>query len=74
MSLDQIRADNEAMRAKISEFFGVAVEHLPPPQTLGWHRLLGTYVYGRRLKTQPNAADELSYVLEGHLYRDERPS
>jgi hypothetical protein len=74
MSLEQIRADNEAIREKIAEFFGLDVAHLPPPQTLGWHRLLGTYVYGRKLKTLPSAADELSYGLEGHLYSDERPS
>lgn len=74
MSLDQIRADNEAIRAKISEFFGIAVENLPPPQTLGWHRLLGTYHLGRRLKTDPKAAHNLSVVLSGDLYKDERPS
>lgn len=74
MSLDQIRAENEEIRAKISEFFGVAIEHLPPPQTLGWHRLLGTYHFGRRLKIDPNAAQNLSLVLSGDLYKDERPS
>lgn len=69
-----IRELNDRLRREISQFFGIAVEHLPAPQTLGWHRLLGTYVYGRRLKTMPNAANELSHALDGHLYRDERPS
>jgi hypothetical protein len=67
-AMPEIRENTARMRATIAAFFGVAVEHLPPPQTLGWHRMLGTYVYGRRLRTHADAADELSRVLSGDLY------
>lgn len=72
--MDDIRANNDRLRREIGAFFGVAVEHLPAPQTLGWHRMLGTYVYGYKKRELPGAAEDLRHALEGHLYSDERPS
>jgi hypothetical protein len=72
--MDEIRENSARLRREIGEFFGVAVEHLPPPQTLGWDRMLATYVYGYRKPDLPHSASNLRYMLEGHLYRDERPS
>lgn len=69
-----IRERNDRLRREIGEFFGVAVEHLPIPNTLGWHRMLATYVYGYRAPDVPHAAANLRYMLEGHLYKNEHPS
>lgn len=71
-AMPEIRQNVARMRATISAFFGVAVEHLPGENTVGWLRLIYTYVHGRRLKTDPSAADELSVVLSGDLYADEK--
>jgi len=72
--MDEVRANNDRLRREIAEFFGVAVEHLPQPNTLGWHRMLGTYVYGYKKRDLPNAVEDLRHVLEGHLYKDEKPT
>lgn len=72
--LPEIRERNDRLRREIGAFFGVAVQHLPEPNTLGWHRMLATYVYGFRKPAVPHAAANLRYMLEGHLYRNERPS
>jgi hypothetical protein len=69
-AMPEIRQNVARMRATIAEFFGVAVEHLPAENTVGWLRLVYTYLHGRRLKTHPSAADELSVVLSGDLYAD----
>jgi hypothetical protein len=70
----EVRAHNEKLRHDIGEFFGVAVEHLPVPNTLGWHRMLATYVYGFRKPDLPHSAKNLRYMLEGHFFKDERSS
>ncbi|MCA3264966.1 MAG: hypothetical protein ING19_02760 [Azospirillum sp.] len=67
MAQPEIRENTARLRATIAEFFGVAVEHLPAENTIGWLRLVYTYLYGRRLKTDPNAADELSLVLSNEF-------
>jgi hypothetical protein len=72
-SMPEIRANTARTRATIAEFFGVAVEHLPAENTIGWLRMIYTYLHGRRLKSDPNAARELSLVLSDELFAQEPP-
>jgi hypothetical protein len=73
-AMPEVRANAARTRATIAAFFGVAVEHLPNEGTVGWLRLIYTYVYGRRLKTDPTAAHELSLALSDALFAKEPPS
>lgn len=70
----EVRANSDRLRCDIGEFFGITVEHLPMPNTLGWRRMLATYAYGYKKSDVPHAATNLRYMLEGHFYMDELPS
>lgn len=72
-AMPEIRENAARTRATIAAFFGVAVEHLPAEGTVGWLRMIYAYVYGRRLKTDPNATHELSVAFSDDLYTKKKP-
>ena len=72
-AMPEVRETTARTRATIAEFFGVAVEHLPAENTRGWLRMIYTYLHGRRLKSDPHAAYELSLVLSDELCAKETP-
>jgi hypothetical protein len=66
-AMPEIRANSARLRAKISDFFEVQLEHLPPAGSDGWSRMLATYVW----TVNPDfGVENLRHMLDRKIFEE----
>jgi len=65
----KIRKRREDTRREVAAFFGLRVAHLPPPDSAGWMRLLGTYTFAKR---PGYGVENLRHMLDQTIFNPPR--